>query len=74
MVAGALLTKHLQKRQLHNHTILILGASGIGLFGCLFTYASEPLWLGIWLFLVGVGYSLVEVLLNVCILLINNPE
>jgi fucose permease len=74
MLAGALLCKLLQKKKLYNHTIMIVGTLSILIFSALFTYTTDSMWLGVWLFLVGTGYSILEVMLNVCILMINNPE
>ena len=74
MVTGCLITKYLQKIQMSNHNIAILGSVIIGIFSSLFTYARDSFWLGVWCFITSVGYTILEVMVNVCVLLINNPE
>lgn len=46
----------------------------IGLFTFLFSFTASSLWLGVWLFLASIGYSVFEVKLNVCLLLISPSE
>lgn len=75
MLAGAFICKYLQKRSVANHRMMILGLLSICGFSILFTSTTSSIWLGIWLFLMGAAYSLLQIILNVCILHINdNPE
>ena len=73
MVMGAIITKLLQKKEVLNHQIIIIASLAVGLFSTLFSITTSTLWLGIWFFLTGVAYSALEVMLNVCIMLINRP-
>lgn len=73
MVMGAIITKLLQKKEVLNHYIIIIASLAVGLFSTLFSITTSTLWLGIWFFLTGVAYSALEVMLNVCIMLINRP-
>jgi hypothetical protein len=72
MLAGGVLTKVLQSR-MANHSILILGSLLMGVCSWLFSLTLSNFWLGVWLFLAGVGYSLVEIIVNVCNLMVNDP-
>ncbi len=74
MLLGAFIIKILQKQNYTNHTLLIAGTSIITVFTCLFTLTRDSFWLGTWMFLASTGYSVFEVVLNVCFLLISPPE
>jgi predicted MFS family arabinose efflux permease len=74
MVAGAILTKQLQRKKMRNHLIIILGAIFMGVFSFLFAYARSPFWLGFWLFFAAAAYCLLEIVVNVCIILTTKAE
>lgn len=71
MIIGALVTKYLQKKQMKNHSMLIFACVLIGFFSFLFVQTLSSLWLGVWLCFISVGYTILEIILNVCILMTN---
>ena len=73
MVSGTFLTKFLQGRKVSNHKMLILACLLISIFSILFSQTESSLWLGVWITLISLGYSILEIVLNVCIMLTNKP-
>ena len=72
MFVGTFLLKHLQHKKVSNHTILTIGCFLIGLFSCFFSLTRSSWWLGIWMLVISLGYSFLEVIVNVCLLMTSD--
>jgi hypothetical protein len=51
-----------------------MGSVIISIFAICFSFAKSNFWLGVWMFLTSFGYTVLEVIINVCILMVNPPE
>lgn len=71
---GAFLLKLLQRKKLSNHKLLAIGSLIISVFTCCINFTVDSFWLGTWMFLASLGYSVFEIILNVCFLSISPSE
>ena len=53
---------------------MIIGSVIMSIFAIFFSLAKSTYWLGVWMFLSSFGYTVLEVIINVCILMVNPPE
>ena len=75
MLIGALLLRRLQTHtSFTNHELLIGSSLLILLFFTFFALATSPLWLGVWILVGSIFYTTLEVLVNVCVLLVSPQE
>jgi hypothetical protein len=54
---GAFFIKLLQRKKLSNHKLLAIGSFTISLFTCLINFTTDSFWLGTWMFMASMGYS-----------------
>lgn len=76
MVTGAIILKYLQSKPgfLNQHQIISYGSILIFLTSIMFSLSRTELMLGIWMFCSGLFYSILEIVINVCSLMINPSE
>ena len=71
MLTGAMFIRIFQKYNVTNHQIIFFGTIMIVLFSWLFSISRVDFWLGLWIFLASIGYSVYEIIINVCLLMIS---
>ena len=74
MVIGAIMIKILQNYKFTSHQVMIVGASMIFIFSVGFNFASTILWLGINMILIGCGFCMFGITINVCMLAVSPSE
>lgn len=75
MLGGAIILKLIQKNYEIPHHMIIIGSSTLIAIGsALFSWSNSLFFQGLWIIMASIGYSQLEIIVNVCTLMINPEE